>query len=490
VQDGQERRETLDHAGEDLARHGVAAPRGQAPSAAARDGRFGYMFPDLSHPDPGDDAIEALATSMIALAGTSDQIPKVPAGYTYLGQFVDHDITFDPTSKLRRENDPRALVDFRTPRFDLDSLYGSGPADQPFLYDWTWAPHPGVKLLVGWNAPDSGLAPIDLPRNQQGRALIGDGRNDENLIVSQLTLLFIRFHNKVVDRLDGGERSMGSTALFEAAQRAVRWHYQWIVTHDYLPKIVGDVATAVLHPGVGDAPPTVERRFYKWRDRPFMPVEFSAAAFRFGHSMVREDYTLNGGPNVPIFRPRGECGPHLGGFRPLPAALEIGWEHFFQTTHTRPQRSQRIDPSLATPLSTLPPDEAALARLNLQRGQALGLPAGLDVAHAMGAPKLSEEQLLKPLGDALDHEIRAALLRATPLWYYILREAEVLGGTGIHLGPVGARIVAEVLVGLLEADPNSYLSTQPTWKPTLPSADHDDFTMADLVRFTLRDEAH
>jgi Animal haem peroxidase len=433
------------------------------------------MFGFLPRSDPGAEAIEALAARLVELAGTSTDSTTVTTGYTYLGQFIDHDITFDPTSKLQRENDPEALVNFRTPRFDLDSLYGSGPADQPFMYDWSPSNHPGVKLLVGGDPHHAKLANVDLPRNQDGRALIGDRRNDENLIISQLHLLFLRFHNKVVDQVHDDHPGLGSTELFEEAQRIVRWHYQWIVMHDFLPTILGDDA------------PSIERRFSTARDGSSIPVEFSAAAFRFGHSMVREDYMINDGPNVPIFRPASGSGEDLRGFRSLPAALEIRWDHFFRITTTSPQKSKRIDVSLAKALSELPPDAAALARLNLQRGRALGLPAGLDVAQAMGETALSDEQLLGPLGDGIDDRTSKALLRATPLWYYILCEAEVtaLGGGGLHLGPVGGRIVAEVLTGLLEADPNSYLSQWPTWKGELGATDDGSFTMADLVRFTL-----
>jgi hypothetical protein len=431
------------------------------------------MFPYLLDRAPADeDAIEQLATALTELAGTSNDNTRVVAGYTYLGQFIDHDITFDPTSKLQRVNDPAALVNFRTPRFDLDSLYGSGPEDQPFLYDWEASPR-GVKLLVGADPGDETLATSDLPRNDQERALIGDARNDENLIVAQLHLLFIRFHNKVVEHVRSGPGRERRAELFAEAQRIVRWHYQWIVMHDFLPKIVGKQAQSV------------GRRFYTWRGAPFIPVEFSGAAFRFGHSMVREDYRLNRRPNnVPLFR-AGESDEDLRGFRRLPAALEIEWERFFKTARTFPQKSRRIDPSLARALSHVPPRDEALARLNLQRGRALGLPAGRDVAEAMGEAPLSAEDLLEPFDDRIDREAREALVRATPLWYYVLREAELRGGGGLHLGPVGGRIVAEVLTGLLEGDPNSYLRSWPAWKPDLPTAHDDTFTMADLVEFTL-----
>ncbi|HMJ36713.1 MAG TPA: heme peroxidase family protein [Baekduia sp.] len=433
------------------------------------------MFPDLPRRDPGAEPIGTLASTLVRSAGSSGNNRTIPAGYTYLGQFLDHDITFDPTSKLQRDNDPSALVNFRTPRFDLDSVYGSGPADQPFLYDWDAAPAPGVKLLVDADPPDAAAAGLDLPRNHQHRALIGDARNDENLIIAQLHLLFLRFHNRVVDVVDAARPSLAAAELLEEAQRIVRWHYQWIVMHDFLPRIVG-------HP-LPD-----EHGAFAWRDEPFMPVEFSGAAFRFGHSMVRESYKLNDGPAVPVFRPRRRSGRHLGGARRLPRELEIDWERFFRLAGARPPTSSmQIDLSLSEALSELP-DGTALARRNLERGRALGLPAGRDVANAMGEEPLTDDELLDPLPRRLDPTTREAMLHATPLWYYVLLEAQLRGGEGEHLGPVGGRIVAEVMVGLLEGDPQSYRRQWPEWTPELPGATAEDFTMGDLVHFTLDGE--
>jgi hypothetical protein len=423
--------------------------------------------------------------------------PWVPAGYTYLGQFIDHDITFDPTSRLDRDNEPTRLVNFRTPRFDLDSLYGHGPLDQPYLYDGDpprrgMKKLRGVKLLVGSSEMD-GAKVDDLPRNAQHRALIGDPRNDENVIVSQLQLLFIHFHNKVIDHLLDTQPGLSREELFDEAQRLVRWHYQWIVVHDFLPKIVGrKMAESVLRPGVRGAAPTVHRKFFDFGDKPFMPVEFSAAAYRFGHSMVRDNYVLNDGTDaVSLFGPAPRRARSLVGRRPLRPDLVIEWEHFFDTKGPPVNSSMRIDPFLAAPLRHVPPTGRALAALNLERGVRLKLPAGRAVAKKMHHEPLTREQLLEPLQEPLhgiDKEIGDALLHATPLWYYVLCEAaSSLGLNGLRLGPVGGRIVAEVLVGLLEGDPQSCLHKRPPWKPELPSATDGDFTMPDLVRFAQGD---
>jgi Animal haem peroxidase len=455
--------------------HGGAPVRGQdgVPHSPLFEGRFGRMF-RLEPLRPSAEDIDFLVEHMRdAVEAPSHDNPRIPAGYTYLGQFIDHDITFDPMSELQKRNDPNALVDFRTPRFDLDSLYGSGPSQDPFLYEAGRPGTRGVALLVGINPPDPEVEPHDLPRNQQGRALIGDPRNDVHVIIAQLHLLFIRFHNKVVDQLRNERPELQGPALLTEAQRVVRWHYQWIVVHDFLERVAGrEMAQAVLG---GD------RRYFDWAKDPFMPVEFSGAAYRFGHSMIRPHYDLNAGPtskNVPIFAESDDPGPfdHLGGFRPLPFGWTIDWSLFFKVGHGAPQLSRKIDTKLSPPLFRLPGGVDAarhpLANLNLRRGRALGLPSGQDVAEAMEQEPLTHREL----------GLEGALGDHTPLWYYLLREAQV-HADGEHLGPVGGRIVAEVLVGLLDGDPQSYRNQKAAWRPTLPAANQGDFTMEDLVTF-------
>jgi hypothetical protein len=488
----------LNPAAEGAARHGIAAPRGQRLVPGSRAGRFGRMFPFLAACEPSDRAIDALVDVTAKTRSVTN--PDIPAGYTYLAQFVDHDITFDPTSQLQRDNDPRALVNFRTPRFDLDSLYGSGPADQPFLYDWKCS-DPGARLLID-HTERGERALLDLPRNRQGRALIGDKRNDENLILAQLHLLFIRFHNRVVDSLCACPAPLQGAELFEEAQRIVRWHYQWIVAHDLLARIVGpDMAHAVLRDEVRGSAPKVERRFYTWKGEPAIPVEFSGAAYRFGHSMVRPSYRLNDTTAAHVFPIPHQGGPTLTGFQDLPRTHTIQWDRFFflGTADERQGLSMKIDVRLSSPLAHLPQAVAEhgskLAQLNLLRGRALGLPSGQDVARAMTVEVLADDDLLEPglTPDTVPADVRESLLRSTPLWFYILCEAQKAGDQwgglegGRHLGPVGGRIVAELLVGLLEADPHSYLRQWPAWTPTLrradPAASTDDFTMIDLVAF-------
>src|SRR3954454_9471413 len=178
--------------------HGVGLRGLEVPRGSEQfEGRFGRMFRTLTPAEHTEDDLTKLAAAMTAERedpptpedeDDDEENPDISAGYTYFGQFIDHDLTFDPASSLQKTNDPDGLVDFRTPRFDLDCVYGRGPDDQPYLYD-----DDGIHLLHGTrqltgNPHDPNT--FDLPRDTRGtgerRAIIGDPRNDENVIVSQL----------------------------------------------------------------------------------------------------------------------------------------------------------------------------------------------------------------------------------------------------------------------------------------------------------------
>jgi hypothetical protein len=513
-------------------------------------GRFGRLFRPSSQYPPaqyGDDfekskeALAALTETMIArefrekdernekrdpticMEEPEDENSTIPAGYTYLGQFIDHDITFDPVSSLQAENDPDALEDFRTPRLDLDSLYGRGFADQPYLYDQDKL----GEFLLGADRKAAGSAPRpDVPRNSQDVALIGDPRNDENLIVVQLHALFLRFHNAIFNALTN--RSQATSHRFPAAQQLVRWHYQWIVLHDFLPLIVGEtMADQVLNPG---GQPNLQYYLVPPKVYPFMPVEFSVAAYRFGHSMVRPTYALNQdvvGPaegldqkrfnRVPLFtadNPNLLPRANLNGFRPIPQGWGIDWSFFFKglpspspkavrhacTTDKSPvlpQPSYRIDTELVDPLGMLsgPPPvgvpKNSLALRNLIRGLAVGLPNGQRVAQALGEKPMSDDVLWK--GEEREEVLKRfpQFINNAPLWFYILKEAERTNeitdpnGGGHHLGPVGGRLVAEVLVGLAYYDEHSFLRQAPQWRPHREVArENGTFDMARLIEFT------
>ncbi len=363
--------------------HGEIPLRGSlsVPLSALYEGRFGRMFRKLSPaPNLEEAQLRELAGRMqdddapTSWSGTPQprDNPAIPAGYTYLGQFIDHDLTFDPASSLQRQNDIDALHDFRSPRFDLDSLYGSGPADEPFQYVRGTR---GLQMLIENNR--NGIE--DLPRNSDDVALLGDPRNDENTIVGQLQLLFLKFHNRV-GQMVLADPTIPDDTKFEESQRLVRWHYQWIVLFDYLRRTIGDETFEKLVKLDPDG--RVEDLIhpnYKARNNAYMPIEFSAAAFRFGHSQIRGIYDLNARVTQrPIFIP----GPlvdetdDLRGFRRLPGGWTIDWGMFFEIDGTVPQLSRQIDIRLVPALSTLPSvdGEPSLAVRNLLRGQALGNP--------------------------------------------------------------------------------------------------------------------
>jgi hypothetical protein len=518
--------------------HGALPPRGldATASSSISSGRFGRMFRHLPSSSPEDSSLADLARVMIQgleggeldkELGVDDEdeniatLPngelRLPAGYTYFGQFVDHDITFDPVSSLTRQNDPDGLVDYRTPRFDLDSLYGRGPSDQPYLYEAD-----GVHLALGREVPSpDATVGHDLQRNGNGRALTGDPRNDENLIVSQLQATMIKFHNTVLDQVGNEHPTRGKEDNFKLAQQTVRWHYQWIVVHDFLARLVGDdVVSDILRPvsylapGQGEVTVTeAALRFYEWREEPFMPVEFSVGAYRFGHSIARPSYKINevaqkktpvaGVHRIPLFDAAGEAEESLTGFQAIPDQWTVQWRFFLsgiddggEASHL-PQPSYKLDAQLANPLGALPGSVAGpevlglnlepslaqvLAARNLFRGKRLGLPSGQDVALAMGLEPLSDDQLFDE--EAVQQSTREDLAGRAPLWLYVLKEAEVKAEKA-HLGPVGGRIVAEVLIGLLDGDPLSFLGVRPNWKPTLPAAIPGTFTLSDLVRFAI-----
>ena len=199
------------------------------------EGRFGSMFKKLPAFAPRDDLLTGLASTMVEDPTIQDDdhlntSPRLFAGFTFIGQFIDHDITFDNTPLELQAVDPDGRVNFRTPRYDLDTIYGRGPVHEPQFYD----PADRDKLLVAPNV--NGV--LDMPRDGAGRAVIPESRNDENLIVVQLHQALARFHNSLVDLA----RSQGirSEWVFETARRLARWHYQWAVTHDFLPRLVGE----------------------------------------------------------------------------------------------------------------------------------------------------------------------------------------------------------------------------------------------------------
>lgn len=437
-----------------VARDHCLAP-GRSLGAPVYGGRYARLFEHLA--PLADD--EALLHALGAAGGPCDATgdcpdSRVAAGWPFLGQFVAHDITADRSPLVSRA-DPAGVRNYRTAAANLECLYGGGPVGSPYLYD-----RDDPALLL------TGVHPGDVPRNAQGVALIGDPRNDVHLFVNQLQVALIHAHNLLVRRLrEDGEPE---PSVFDEARRALTWHYQWVVLNDFLPALVGQELTARL---LRDGP-----ALYRPGDTPRIPLEFADAAYRYGHSQIRDRYRVNESSQaVPLF-------PDLIGFEPVPRERVVSWPLLFDVPgHPPAQRAKRIDGRLPESLITLPlaitgaVDEDAyhsLAARDLQRGQATALPSGEAVARALGVEPLTPEQV-----GLAEHGWGAE----TPLWFYVLREADVQQA-GDRLGEVGGRIVGDVLVGIIDADPEGYRAVDRDWRPTLPAASPDGYGIADLVR--------
>lgn len=485
-----------------------------------------------------------LGLSMVDAANTPND-PNVPAGFTYLGQFIDHDLTFDRETPLMPGEtvDIEDLVQGRSPALDLDSVYGRGPKKDTMFYAAD-----GVRLKTGTTAPTSvppgtnlALDGYDLPRaggtgtkRDQRQALIPDKRNDENLAVAQLHCAFIRFHNRIV--ADLAAQGVPSLDLFEKARRRAIKHYQWMIRTDFLPRIVdGAVLEDVFANG---------RKFFEPEAtdlHPSMPVEFSVAAYRLGHSMIREAYEWNrvfgthAGALAPaslmfLFRFSGTSGnltpgapnnlaeledPNSGTFLTLPTNWVVDWRRLFDFGETVEDpalraaltvpaqafnHAKRIDTLLVNPLKDLPggsfgkiagPDladdpliERNLAFRNLARGRMLSLPSGQQMADMFGEAPLSASQIIEGNGGTkFDPGLKVdtgELTRNTPLWFYVLREAEFNDG---KLGKVGSRIVAETFHRAMQGSRISILR-DPCWRPKLgPGAARGRFHMTDLMMY-------
>jgi len=515
--------------------------------------------------------LAALAEQMALLShDTIDDGPDaeenlfVPAGYTYLGQFIDHDLTLDVTSSLNPEDESngksREPTNLRTPRFDLDCVYGTGPLDQPYMYA-----SDGATLLLNTKPlyPPSKLdAGYDLARSSDGRAIIGDKRNDENSIVNQIQHAFILFHNLVVTKLAG---SVSQSALFQEAQREVRWTYQRLLLDDFLPRIINKAVLDKLNTDVGKNTDKSDDGFvlYTSSKRTNLPREFVGAAYRYGHSGVRTGYRLNGRPGkdngtaLAIFveDDADNTTMSLVGFDPLPPSHVIDdWARFFPLNEPIPgnrrarnndmkkidkdaggegkvrlQYAYKIDTTLVDPLVHLPPKIAnsddvpasvrhgrpSLALLNLLRGNAYELPSGQAIAEVLKVSSLPSSHLAirKTEGDNFSFTpistIDASFEKRTPLWFYVLAEAQsplvefaekkdaatptlteadllgMSGGdepgpcAGTQLGPVGGRIVGEVFYGLLQSDSSSVWYAK-NWKPMVGGG---PVTMGKLLKF-------
>ncbi len=467
---------------------------GDEDSSASRFGRM-FHLPPFAEPTPAIkaalvrlgarggplDARDNLAAGPIALivdpllsAGNPNNDAHT-AGMTFLGQFLDHDMTFDIGSRLGKPANPRRSRNARRPYFDLDSVYGDGPAGSPQLYEKA----DRAKLRV----ESSGVFE-DLPREASGRAIIADPRNDENVVIAGLQAAMLLTHNRAVDEVRAANPEIGPETVFEEARRLVTWHYQWIILHEFLPQVAG---ASSVNRVLAD-----RHRYYRPRqDDAFIPVEFQLA-YRMGHSMVRPSYRANFTGNdggqffAMLFDPSQEDAADpsdlRGGIR-SPRRF-VGWTTFFRFPgfegDVRPNK--RLDTHLSTPLFDLPLGAIAsgmpptsLAERNLLRHLTWMPPSGQAIAERLRVPALRSSQLAEL------NAIHPRFVRSTPLWYYVLKEADVFE-QGVRLGPVGARLVAEVFIGLLQSDSDSFLNAADPFVPSfgpVPGA----FTVVDLLDF-------
>lgn len=389
---------------------------------------------------------------------------SVPVGFVFFGQFVDHDITLDVSSTLDGNHRAGDIANARTPTLDLDCVYGSGHETMPFMYSQLDGPYKGAKLVTATELGKRGHEANDVPR-VNNVALIGDFRNDENRIVSQLQLAMIRYHNAICEDLHTDDPSLEGAELFEAARSHCVSHYHWAILHDFLPAMCGaGVVDRILAHG---------RQHYTPKGEPFIPVEFSVAAYRFGHGMAPQKLTIRSrGKELPLF------GDKLGsGFSPVPGDdAVVDWAKLLDvpSSSAKVQMADRCAPLLAPILLKLPApvdgEMRSLATRNLMRGQSFLLPSGEVVAERMGIDDAHIAKVTKAANKASG----GLLHNGTPLWFYILTEADVIGREDRHgkfepgegLGPVGATIVAEVLIGLMQADPRSWLHNNRSWQAT------------------------
>ena len=465
-------------------------------------------------------------------AQSADGIITMPSGLVYLGQFIDHDLTRDLSSLEEATPNVEANGNRRTPKLDLDHLYGKDAKDRSgvaCIYE-----NDGMHLRLGLTnpAPDSNGTMLQattddlyrVPKGHpgEGNAVVIDPRSDENLVIAQLHVLFIKFHNQALDWFDKGwipDPEIYGSTLFERARRFVTWHYQWIILNEFLPSVV---RIAVLEKvGVGQ---------FKLYDRPYtpqdypvaIPVEFSVAAFRFGHSMIQENYFLNDHigirPSAEIITMTKRGG---GVVDKLPANYVIGWDHFFRGLLGQLNSGEMIDTFITETLYDLPEQTgqsfrqqtgsvftAAIAartnntfvplmrpplpELTLKRGSKVRLPSGQEFVRHFNLKRTFPERRMAARHHDEDFFEANELDERTPLWYYLLREAaeepnpEVAEPPNLplqKLGTTGSYIVAEVIYQVLNADAGSIMVTGRGWAPpTLTHSPMDGGAIDSMVR--------
>lgn len=495
---------------DDGSNHGLVNPGLNciAPHAPAQTAGtpFGYLFPDLAEteaallPQSSEtlDNLARLGDAMCESPRTSGSFSRIHSVYTYFGQFLDHDITFTNVPKTPRDLTDscmlgdsllrpwdvaciKAHVTNRRARIlELDTVYGGKtepPKDEgdPRLLKLGRVTPVEHNIQVKDEYHDLPRGGVSDKRARDRVAAIGDPRNDQSLLISQLHVAFLRAHNAIVRR---------EKCSFDDAREMLRQHYHWIIIHDFLKKITAEgTVEAVL----SDPDPLYNVGAKDF----FLPLEFTVAAFRFGHSMIRDVYYLNSlypSQDLALLFTLRALREHPT----LPGDSIIEWRVFLPGFDNR-NTGRLIDTRLIDPLRAVldeaerpMPCETRLAVLDLKRGYMMRIPTGQAVAKRLGAHVMTAAEIEEAVAD--ERQIRvlrdSGFLERTPLWFYILAEAASHFGDGGHrLGPVGSRLVAEVLVGLVRRSQPSILSkTEPPWTPKLPGKMEGQFDLADLLR--------
>jgi Animal haem peroxidase len=522
----------------------------------ASQSRYCYRFPDLAKDDQvgcfaGTTPAETFSrlkafeeASRTPLSHMQVLPMRLPPVYTYFGQFVNHDIsapvgdvvtrpdppepvgvivTIDPPGldRARRAKAEIILKHFVNEQADplaLDSLYGDGPdSAEPrtrALYEAD-----GKRFRLGVTRrevdqvfkdmlKDPGLVhhetgARDILR-RDGAPLIADHRNDENLVVSQLHLALLLFHNKAVAALEGA--SATPEECFAAARQLVTLHYHWLILHDYLRNLLSRTAQTV-----------------PWAERPqtldtarTVPLEFTTAAFRFGHSMVGSAYDFNANFGVGAhLGPKGATLGQLFDFTThhnmgkrgaatlqLPDHWVIDWDRM-----TRPSVANAIGGAEKIDLTFAPEmlnamgmqhavEHGSILFRNLMRGFHRRIPFGQALAAEYGLDPLKEADIRAalPKGHVDGPQSKTlrgvaqelGMLRETPAWLYFLCEARQ-HERGERIGPAASQIIADTIVGLMRHMETSILNHGGgTWHPRQsPLKDGDDEGLTSIRKLLL-----
>ena len=405
----------------------------------AKTWKYRKLFPGPRHV-PTTLELRRLREDLNEEINSTPPTSNISAGYTYFGQFIDHDLT-----RLKRH--VKGLANLRKPVLDLDSVYGkgfSGSANSMYRKDGTFVLDP-----TGFGEDR------DLPRGDDFEASIVDDRNDENLLIAQIQVLFMTLHNKIVKDLSGG-RAQNPQSLYEKAREAVIKVYQYLVLHDFAPTLVPDaVYEKIIRGGAGPLSAENPRN-------PTLALEFADAAFRL-HSLVRSTYQLNDTKNVSLktlFQLTGKGVKEVNPGQPPPLLGrddKVDWRHFFRfADYVRVPKDQRAaqvsfvitgflrDHAIHGP----PPRTVDMFELNLRRASDRGLCSGQQICAKLQKkfrPLCAQLGLSAiPNDDLVLAKLQSPLRNDTPLWLYIMREA-TRENNGNRLGVLGGWIVADVL---------------------------------------------